>query len=148
MTKHLIPTSGTDWNAYFRQGPKYCPIHKSLVKLIPRASRTHSLCYLHHICYFCLCSWLKWLMALCNEAVPQTLCLVWMLEMMSCRNNGLFWLVHIVKLSNGWTTQVHVLLLRSTRLCESRLMSRTVRSVLLERISIPTLKTQREKVRQ
>lgn len=79
-------------------------------------------------------------MALCNEAVSQTLCLVWMLEMMSCRNNGLFWLVHIVKLGNGWTTEVRVLLLRSTEVCESRLMSRTVRSVLLERISIPTLK--------
>lgn len=57
-------------------------------------------------------------MALCSEALSQTLCLVWMLEMMSCRNNGLFWLVHIVKLSNSRTTEVHVLLLRSTRLCE------------------------------
>lgn len=62
-------------------------------------------------------------MALCNEALSQTLCLVWMLEMMSCSNNGLFLLVHIVKLSNSWTTEVHVLLLRSTRLRESRLMS-------------------------
>lgn len=79
-------------------------------------------------------------MALCNEALPQTLCLVWMLEMMSCRNNGLFWLVHIVKLGNGRTTEVRVLLSRSAGLCESRLMSGTVRSVLLEQISIPTLK--------
>lgn len=55
-------------------------------------------------------------MALCDEALPQTLCLVWMLEMMSCRNNGLFWLVHIVKLGNGRTIEVHVLLLRGTGL--------------------------------
>lgn len=79
-------------------------------------------------------------MALCSGALPRTLCLVWMLEMMSCRNNGLFWLVHIVKPSNGRTTQVRVLLWRSAGLCESRLMSGTVRSVLLEQISIPTLK--------
>lgn len=84
-------------------------------------------------------------MALLNETLSQTLCLMWMLEMMSCRNNVLFWLVHIVKLSNGWTAEVHVLLLRSTALCESRLMSRTARSVLLERISIPTLKNTERK---
>lgn len=60
----------------------------------------------------------------------ETLCLEWMLEMMSCRNNGLFWLVHIVKLGNGWTTRVHVLLLQkkpaaAPRLGETRLMSGT-----------------------
>lgn len=55
-------------------------------------------------------------MALCNQALPQTLCLVWMLEMMSCRNNGLFWLLHIVKLGNGRTTEVRVLLSQSVGL--------------------------------
>lgn len=49
-------------------------------------------------------------------ATKRTLCLVPTLPTMSCGNNGLFWLVHIVKVGNGRITEVHALLWRSARL--------------------------------
>lgn len=49
---------------------------------------------------------------------PRARPLVPVLQMMSCRNNGLFWLVHIVKPGNGRITGARVLLWRGARLGE------------------------------
>lgn len=64
------------------------------------------------------------------------------LPVMSCGNNGLSWLVHVVKVGSQ----------KCTPYCGEALgfslMSGTARSALPERVSIPALKTWREKVRQ
>lgn len=119
----------------------------SFFLLLPYAARTPSMWYLHPV--FSLPApdlSDRWALVLKRFHKP----------FVSCGCLG-WWAAEIMDFS-GWCTLLNSVMAglqkcvsyccEATSLCESDLMSRTVRSVLLVRISIPALKTQREKVRQ
>lgn len=67
--------------------------------------------------------------------------------MMSCGNNGLFWLVHIVKLGNGRITEVRLIVAKRSAM-RIPTNERSAEMGAAGAHIHPTLKTRREKVRQ